>query len=71
MRPASSLALIASFGAALALPQAHAPHGYTPYQEDGHWVNTWSAMPQLTEYTNLPLPPFVSFSSPREEAHSQ
>ena len=28
--------------------------------QDGHWVNTWSAMPQLTEYNNLPLPPFVS-----------
>lgn len=27
---------------------------------DGHWVDTWTAMPQLTEYTNLPPPPFVS-----------
>ena len=25
----------------------------------GHWVNTWVAMPQLTEYSNVPNPPFV------------
>ncbi|EPQ52997.1 SGNH hydrolase [Gloeophyllum trabeum ATCC 11539] len=24
----------------------------------GHWVETWVSMPQLTEYTNLPPPPF-------------
>lgn len=32
-----------------------------PYRNvsNGHWVDTWTAMPQLTEYTNLPLPPFV------------
>ncbi|KAH8820923.1 SGNH hydrolase-type esterase domain-containing protein [Xylogone sp. PMI_703] len=26
---------------------------------DLHWVDTWTAMPQLTEFTNLPGPPFV------------
>ncbi|KAJ6487839.1 SGNH hydrolase [Mycena sanguinolenta] len=25
---------------------------------DGRWIDTWTAMPQLTEYTNLPPPPF-------------
>ncbi|KXT08836.1 hypothetical protein AC579_8307 [Pseudocercospora musae] len=25
---------------------------------DGHWVDTWTAMPQLTEPANLPPPPF-------------
>jgi hypothetical protein len=25
----------------------------------GHWVNTWVSMPQLTEFANLPPPPFV------------
>ena len=25
-----------------------------------HWVDTWTAMPQLTEAANLPPPPFVS-----------
>ncbi|KAI0029199.1 SGNH hydrolase [Vararia minispora EC-137] len=25
---------------------------------DGHWVDIWTAMPQLTESTNLPNPPF-------------
>ncbi|KAF8551166.1 hypothetical protein OG21DRAFT_1542785 [Imleria badia] len=24
----------------------------------GHWVNTWVTMPQLTEYSNVPNPPF-------------
>ena len=24
-----------------------------------HWVDTWTAMPQLTEPANLPPPPFV------------
>jgi hypothetical protein len=24
-----------------------------------HWVDTWTAMPQLTEPANLPNPPFV------------
>lgn len=25
-----------------------------------HWVDTWASMPQLTEFANLPPPPFVS-----------
>lgn len=25
----------------------------------GHWVDTWVTMPQLTEYYNVPNPPFV------------
>src|SRR5262245_33869157 len=25
----------------------------------GHWVNTWTAMPQLTEPGNIPPPPFT------------
>ncbi|MCJ1333063.1 hypothetical protein MMC10_009757 [Thelotrema lepadinum] len=29
-----------------------------PSIPNGHWVDTWTAMPQLTEYTNLPPPPF-------------
>lgn len=35
----------------------------TPSIPNGHWVDTWTAMPQLTEYTNLPPPPYVC--SPR------
>lgn len=27
---------------------------------NGHWVDIWTTMPQLTEFPNLPLPPFVS-----------
>ncbi|KAG8889356.1 hypothetical protein FRB98_004640 [Tulasnella sp. 332] len=30
------------------------PAGTTGY----HWVDTWTAMPQLTEFANLPNPPF-------------
>ncbi|KAI1618063.1 SGNH hydrolase-type esterase domain-containing protein [Exophiala viscosa] len=30
----------------------------TPSIPNGHWVDTWTAMPQLTEYTNLPPPPY-------------
>lgn len=34
------------------------PIGVRPSFQDGHWIDTWTAMPQLTEYTNLPNPPF-------------
>jgi hypothetical protein len=34
-----------------------------PFIPNGHWVDTWTAMPQLTEYGNLPLPPFVSLEA--------
>ena len=30
-----------------------------PSISGGHWVDTWTAMPQLTEFTNLPNAPFV------------
>lgn len=26
---------------------------------DGHWIDIWTAMPQLTEPANLPPPPYV------------
>jgi len=42
-------------------------HGSIPHAANGHWVDTWVAMPQLTEYANLPLPPFVSPMSPSDE----
>ena len=31
----------------------------TPPAAQGHWVNTWVSMPQLTEPHNMPPPPFV------------
>lgn len=34
----------------------------TPNPSVGHWVDVWSAMPQLTECANLPPPPYVSTS---------
>jgi lysophospholipase L1-like esterase len=30
------------------------------FEKDGHWVNTWAAMPQLTEPGNMPPPPFTT-----------
>lgn len=32
-----------------------------------HWVDTWTAMPQLTEPANLPNPPFVRFDIHKED----
>ena len=32
----------------------------SPNPRNGHWVDTWTSMPQLTEFANLPPPPFVS-----------
>lgn len=31
---------------------------------NGHWVDTWVTMPQLTEPANLPNAPFVSSPHP-------
>jgi lysophospholipase L1-like esterase len=46
-------------GILLSLPSA--PRGEPAASErDGHWVNTWVAMPQLTEPGNLPPPPFTT-----------
>ena len=34
----------------------------TPDPPEGHWVDTWTSMPQLTEFSNLPPAPFVCIS---------
>ncbi|KAI9710761.1 MAG: hypothetical protein M1820_002594 [Bogoriella megaspora] len=45
--------------AALSLkPRANGGGTITPYIPGGHWVDTWTAMPQLTEFTNLPNAPY-------------
>lgn len=31
-----------------------------PNPSNGHWVDAWASMPQLTEPANLPPAPFVS-----------
>lgn len=46
------MAAAASAAAAAASPSAAAA------VQPGHWVDTWTTMPQLTESTNLPPPPF-------------
>ncbi|KLO19535.1 extracellular GDSL-like lipase/acylhydrolase [Schizopora paradoxa] len=33
-------------------------NGITPNPSDGHWIDNWATMPQLTEAANLPNPPF-------------
>jgi lysophospholipase L1-like esterase len=38
---------------------AAAPGGQIKPKTHGHWVNTWTAMPQLTEPGNLPPAPFT------------
>ena len=40
-------------------PPSYGNRTIAPNPKNGHWVDTWTAMPQLTEYTNLPPPPFV------------
>jgi hypothetical protein len=46
--------------------QANAAEGYAvtkrtirPNPSNGHWVDAWASMPQLTEPANLPPAPFV------------
>ncbi|THU79224.1 SGNH hydrolase [Dendrothele bispora CBS 962.96] len=34
-------------------------NGISPDPANGHWVDTWTSMPQLTESTNLPPVPFT------------
>jgi hypothetical protein len=33
--------------------------GIRPNPSNGHWVDAWASMPQLTEPANLPPSPFV------------
>jgi hypothetical protein len=41
-------------------PQQASPGGATPeLRHHSHWVNTWTAMPQLTEPHNMPPAPFT------------
>ncbi|KAF2209470.1 hypothetical protein CERZMDRAFT_46997 [Cercospora zeae-maydis SCOH1-5] len=50
--------LLASASLASALVQRQDRSQYAPNPEDGHWVDTWVSMPQLTEPANLPPSPF-------------
>lgn len=65
----SILVLLSLASAALSSPFVSpptygAPSSYgndtsiTPNPGNGHWVDTWTTMPQLTEFANLPPPPF-------------
>ena len=61
------VAALAAIFASLVCPAFAAPPSYdapssgssiTPNPRNGYWVDTWTAMPQLTEFANLPQPPF-------------
>lgn len=64
-----ALRLLVAFAGTL-LPAAFAQDGtlstssskraIRPNPSNGHWVDTWVSMPQLTEPANLPPAPFVS-----------
>ncbi|KAG9035488.1 hypothetical protein FRB95_011194 [Tulasnella sp. JGI-2019a] len=53
-----ALVVTALFSLVTASPTQQ-PAGTTGY----HWVDTWTAMPQLTEFANLPSPPFNQTNS--------
>ena len=36
--------------------------GVRPNPSNGHWIDAWASMPQLTEPANLPPAPFVRTS---------
>lgn len=65
---ACALALVATPATVSASPAHADPAGSTASsppttREDGHWVTTWTAMPQLTEESNMPPPPFTGTDS--------
>ncbi|MGW7258403.1 SGNH/GDSL hydrolase family protein [Streptomyces sp. NPDC054834] len=60
------LALAVTSSALTALvssPKAASPRAASPPSTGRHWVNTWTAMPQLTEPANLPPAPFTGTKS--------
>ncbi|KAJ4986416.1 GDSL-like Lipase/Acylhydrolase [Stagonosporopsis vannaccii] len=52
--------LFTVFAGAIVLVQGHVANGTTiqPNPSNGHWVDAWASMPQLTEPANLPPTPF-------------
>jgi hypothetical protein len=38
--------------------------GIKPNPSNGHWIDAWATMPQLTEPANLPPAPFVRPPNP-------
>lgn len=51
-----------SFASPFEFPWKWPGHGQDgslqPNPPNGHWADTWTTMPQLTEFSNLPPPPF-------------
>lgn len=55
----SSLASLAIPLLAAPPPPSYGGNGdISPNPRNAHWVDTWTSMPQLTEFANLPPPPF-------------
>lgn len=42
-----------------------------PRQDDGHWVDTWTSMPQLVEQSNMPPSSFVGHPLDSSQQRSQ
>jgi hypothetical protein len=55
---------VATFVHGKAHGSAHvAKRSIHPNPSNGHWVDAWASMPQLTEPANLPPAPFVRSTS--------
>lgn len=50
---------------ALFVAGGEASRGLRRWKNDGHWIDVWATMPQLTEPGNLPNAPFVSLTTPK------
>jgi hypothetical protein len=64
-------AFVALFFASWADALINRHGGITPNPADGHWIDTWASMPQLTEPANLPPPPYVCSQTPAFKGEDQ
>jgi hypothetical protein len=54
---------VASVHADASIEVKVAQRAIRPNPSNGHWVDAWASMPQLTEPANLPPAPFVRYSN--------
>ena len=52
-------------------PSKQTADSAAPSIKDGHWVNTWASMPQLTEPANLPSSPYVYRNRHSKRVHAE
>ena len=64
VQPTRRTAIAATASALSAIAATNSAHAEgSPTRPGSHWVNTWTAMPQLTEPGNLPPAPFTETKS--------